>query len=340
MLILGIESSCDETSCSVVEDGEKILSNVVSSQVKVHSPYGGVVPELASREHIKNILPVLDQSLKDAGTKLKDIHAIAVTVGPGLIGSLLVGLETAKALAYATQKPLVGIHHVAAHLYSVFLEHELDLDTPRPCHPYLGLVVSGGHTSIVIVESPLDYRQVGQTLDDAAGEAYDKVAKLLDLGYPGGPIIEKLAKSGDPRRIDFPRPNIGADDFNFSFSGLKTAVVNYVRKNGLYQIKQDEQWLYDVCASFQMAVIDSLINKVEKAARHFLLTQIVIAGGVASNGALRKAAKDRCPTYDVIIPKPALCTDNAAMVAGLGFHYFRDGRIIDLVSNAYSRLKI
>lgn len=340
MFILGIETSCDETACAVVEDGVRICSNVVSSQVKVHSPYGGVVPELASREHIRNILPVLDEALKSANISLNGVDGIAVTIGPGLIGSLLVGLEMAKSLSFTLQKPLIGINHLAAHLYSVFLASE---DIPRKSglsYPYLGLVVSGGHTSLIIVDSPLEYRQVGQTLDDAAGEAYDKVAKLLELGYPGGPIIDQLAKEGNSERINFPRPHIGSGDFNFSFSGLKTAVANYVRKEGFERIKNDKQWLADICASFQMAVIDSLLAKVEAARRYFSLNRIVLAGGVASNSQLRQEAQKRFDDCEIVIPSPFLCTDNGAMIAGLGYHYLRAEKFIDLSSNAYSRLPL
>ncbi len=340
MLILGIETSCDETACSVVEDGVRVRSNTVSSQVKVHSPYGGVVPELASREHIRNILPVLDESLKTAGFSIKDIDACAVTIGPGLVGSLLVGLETAKSLCFVLDKPLVGIHHLVAHLYSIALSEEKYQGDLKTLYPYLGLVVSGGHTSLIIVESPLEYRQVGQTLDDAAGEAYDKVARLLELGYPGGPIIDRLAAKGDSGRITFPRPHRGSGDFNFSFSGLKTAVVNYTRKKGLENIKNDVAWLRDICSSFQDAVIDSILAKTLKAAEHFCLERIVISGGVASNRQLRSEAQRRLAPREVLIPPPALCTDNAAMIAGVGYHYYTAGKTIDLNTNVSSKLKI
>ncbi len=339
MLILGIETSCDETAAAIVRDGIWIVSNVVSSQVKVHSPYGGVVPELASREHIRNILPVLDEALKSADVSLDRIDAIAVTIGPGLIGSLLVGLETAKSLGFTYHKPLIGINHVAAHLYSVFLQEDSSV-RQAPEYPYLGLVVSGGHTSLVMVYSATDFRQVGQTLDDAAGEAYDKVAKLLELGYPGGPVIDCLAHEGDPNAVSFPRPHIKSGDFNFSFSGLKTAVVNYVRKEGLETIKNNDMRLRDICASFQEAVIDSLLTKVEAAANHFGLKRVVIAGGVASNSQLREQSRTRLKTCELFIPPRSLCTDNAAMIAGQGLHYLKKGKFIDFTTNASSRLKL
>ncbi len=334
MSILGIETSCDETACAVVADGKQVLSNVVASQVKIHSPYGGVVPELASRAHISNIVPVMDEAVKEAGVKLSEITAIAVTIGPGLIGSLLVGLEFAKALCFALDKPLIGVHHLAAHLYSIFLDED-SLE-----YPYLGLVVSGGHTSLIIADSPVKYREVGQTLDDAAGEAYDKVAKLLQLGYPGGPIIDKLAKDGNPHRINFPRPHLTSGDFNFSFSGLKTAVVHYVQEQGLEKIKSDPCWLSDLCASFQQAVIDSLLVKTEQAARHFALQRLGITGGVAANRQLRQEALNRFAGWQLRIPPLKYCTDNAAMVAAIGYHLFLAKKIIPLSTNAYSRIKI
>ena len=340
MLILGIETSCDETSCAVVEDGVKIRSQEVSSQVKAHSPYGGVVPELACREHIKNMIPVLERVIHEAGISLHDIDAVAVTQGPGLIGSLLVGLETAKALCFTLSKPLVGVHHLAAHLYSaVFAEknapHILD-----NLYPFLGMVVSGGHTSMFTVESPLKYQQIGQTLDDAAGEAFDKVARLLGIGYPGGPIIDRLAAMGNSARIRFPRPNISSGDFNFSFSGLKTAVAGYVRHKGFLNIKANDQWLRDICASFQEAVIDSLLIKLEYATKIYAPKNIVIAGGVASNRRLGDEAMKRFSSFRVIIPPPPLCTDNAVMVAGLGYHYLLAGKTLDLTANACGRLPL
>ncbi len=370
MYSLGIETSCDETSCAVVRDGDDILSNVVASQVDLHASYGGVVPEIASRAHIQKILPVLERALTDADVSLDKINALAVTLGPGLIGSLLVGVETAKALSFATGKPLMAINHIASHLYAPFLSdaqgrsrievmkakpsgRSSEVSRPSSAHrsssnsssefsrpgaqlryPYLGLVVSGGHSSLVVVWEPLRYEVVGVTLDDAAGEAYDKVAKLLGLGYPGGPIIDHLAQEGDSAYVRFPRPRIRAKDLNLSFSGLKTAVMQYVRETGYERVLRDQTLIRHIVASFQAAVIDCLLTKAERALAAFHLDQLAIVGGVAANRNLRAKAWERLAGIRVIIPAPILCTDNAAMVAGLAMLHYRARNFASLTLNA------
>lgn len=310
MLILGIETSCDETAAAVVEDGKRMLSNIVASQIDVHSRFGGVVPELASRKHIQNIVPVISQALSCAGVTLDEVDGIAVTQGPGLVGSLLVGISVAKALAYARGLPIVGVNHLEGHIYSNFLEHT-DL---RP--PFISLVVSGGHTDLVYVgPGKRQYQKLGQTMDDAAGEAFDKVAKLLELGYPGGPIIDKLSKKGDAEAIPFPRPVLKTHSLNFSFSGLKTAVLNYVLRQ---REEGHEINIADVAASFQAAVVDVLTEKTLRAAEMKKINVIVLGGGVAANSALRKQLAKRCQElgYKLYYPTEAiLCTDNAAMIA-------------------------
>jgi N6-L-threonylcarbamoyladenine synthase len=310
MLILGIETSCDETAAAVVEDGKRMLSNIVASQIDVHSRFGGVVPELASRKHIQNIVPVISQALSCAGVTLDEVDGIAVTQGPGLVGSLLVGISVAKALAYARGLPIVGVNHLEGHIYSNFLEHS-DL---RP--PFISLVVSGGHTDLVYVgPGKRQYQKLGQTMDDAAGEAFDKVAKLLELGYPGGPIIDKLSKKGDAEAIPFPRPVLKTHSLNFSFSGLKTAVLNYVLRQ---REEGHEINIADVAASFQAAVVDVLTEKTLRAAEMKKINVIVLGGGVAANSALRKQLAKRCQKlgYKLYYPTEAiLCTDNAAMIA-------------------------
>ncbi|HGE72558.1 TPA: tRNA (adenosine(37)-N6)-threonylcarbamoyltransferase complex transferase subunit TsaD [Candidatus Poribacteria bacterium] len=318
MLILGIETSCDETASAVVEDGKKILSNIVASQMDIHSKYGGVVPELASRRHIQNIIPVIQQSLETAGISLDDVDGIAVTQGPGLIGSLLIGISTAKALSYTKNLPIVGVNHIEGHIYSNFLEN----DDIKP--PFICLVVSGGHTDLVYVgEGKRNYEKLGQTMDDAAGEAFDKVSKLLELGYPGGPIIDRLAKEGNPKAIAFPRPYVWDHDFNFSFSGLKTSVLNYLLKE-----KSEGRIINvaDVSASFQSAVVDVLVEKTLRSAQTKGINTVAVAGGVAANSGLRKRFMERCQEmgYKLYFPRPILCTDNAAMIAGIGYHLLKD----------------
>lgn len=321
MLVLGIESSCDETAASVVKDGRVALSDVVSTQIEIHRRYGGVVPELASRNHVMQIMPVVDEALSKAGVTLADLDCIAVTSGPGLIGALLVGVQTAKSLAWCSGKPLVGVNHLEGHLLAIRLLE----DAPSP--PFLGLVVSGGHTSLFDVQSFGDYRPIGSTRDDAAGEAYDKVAKMLGLPYPGGLPIDKLAKEGNPKAIHFPRANIKGDgaECDFSFSGLKTAVRAWVEKNG--RPSKDSQAMKDLCASFQEAVADPLTKKAVMAAKKYGHTRLVLAGGVAANSRLRglMAERARSAGLDLFLPPIRLCTDNGAMIAVAGTHAFLRG---------------
>lgn len=317
MRLLTIESSCDETSAAVVQDGREILSNVIASQEAVHAPYGGVVPELASRKHLEVVFPVIEEALSRASLTLDSIEGVAVTQGPGLSGALLVGISVAKALAYARNIPLVGIHHIEGHLFAVFLEN------PVP-FPFVALVVSGGHTHLYRVDGFARYRTLGQTRDDAAGEAFDKVAKILGLPYPGGALIDKLASAGDPASIKFPRPLLHDGSYNFSFSGLKTAVMQFVRKNPL---SETGGALQDLCASFQAAVCDVLVEKTRAALRDTGIDRLVIAGGVACNSGLRAAMGElaRETGVELYIPSPILCTDNAAMLAVPADYYLENG---------------
>ncbi len=325
--ILGIDSSCDDTSASVVADGSRILSNVVSSQAEIHGKYGGIVPELASRRHIEMIWPVVDEALKAASVWLEGLSGIAVCHGPGLIGSLLVGCSFAKAVAYAKGVPLIGVNHLEGHIFSVFL-----LDR-RPSFPFLSLIVSGGHTSLVRVDGFGSYRELGRTRDDAAGEAYDKVAKLLGLGYPGGPLIDDLAVRGDPEAIPFPRALIPGT-YDFSFSGLKTAVRNHVERSS-----GEPSRLEDVCASFQAAVVDVLVKKTEAAVKEEGIRSIALSGGVAANRRLRAAMNEMAGRVgaELYIPPVALCTDNAAMIAAAGHLHLMNGDVagLDLNPKAY-----
>lgn len=310
MLILGIETSCDETAAALVQikSGKfKILSNVVLSQINIHKKYGGVVPEIAARKHLENIIPVLERTLAQAKTTPNQIDKIAVTVGPGLITSLMVGIETAKTLAYAWDKPIVPINHLKAHLYANWLENKAIK------FPAMALIVSGGHTELIYMKSKTSLKKIGQTVDDAAGEAFDKVAQLLGLGYPGGPVISKLAKQGDAKAFDFPRPMINSKDFNFSFSGLKTAV-----RYTLEKLPPTSYLLQaNTCASFQQAVIDTLVTKTIKAAEQYQVKTIMLSGGVAANELLRKTLAEKAKKLQLDFFKPAqfLCTDNAAMIA-------------------------
>lgn len=318
MLVLGIESSCDETAAAVVQDGRQILSNVVSSQVETHRPYGGVVPELASRQHVRNIVPVVAEALTQAGLELAALDGVAVTRGPGLPGALLVGLQLAKALSYAAGLPLVGINHLEGHLAAPRLA-----EGAEPPERHVALLVSGGHTCLILVEGFARYRLLGASRDDAAGEAFDKVAKLLGLGYPGGPVIERLAVSGSPAAIRFPRALPRRDELDFSFSGLKTAVANHVRGHGVPEGAE----LADLCASFQQAVADVLVRKAQEAIRRNRVSALVAGGGVLANQAIRRAlshaAEDSAVTLHV--PSVGLCTDNGAMIAAAGTWHLQAG---------------
>ena len=330
-LILGIETSCDETAASVFQAPGKVLSDVVSSQVEVHSHYGGVVPELASRHHLKNIVWVVDKALKDASIELNDINCIAVTQGPGLVGALVVGLSFAKAISAAKSIALVGVNHVHAHLHAIFLENR------EIQYPYIGVIVSGGHTVIYVVRGELDYQLLGQTRDDAAGEAFDKVAKVLGLPYPGGPTISKLAIQGNPNRFRFPRAWLKDTPYDFSFSGLKTAVINTIRslqKSGSSRLPVE-----DIAASFQEAVCDVIIDKALKAAKDTGIGTIVLAGGVAANRRLRELFYNRCEAQGISFWVPArhLCTDNAAMIAAMGERLWMLGHTIGMDADVYSR---
>lgn len=329
--VLGIESSCDETAAAVVEDGVRVISDVVASQNEVHARYGGVVPELAARAHILNVVPVVQLALDRAGCTLAQLDGIAVTNAPGLIGGLLVGMQTAKALAWVTKLPLVGVHHLEGHLSAVYLEPD-----PPPL-PHLALIVSGGHTSLVRVNDHGSIVELGRTRDDAAGEAFDKGAKLLGLGYPGGAVIDKLAATGDPKAIAFPR-SMTAEEHgsDFSFSGLKTALLHHVRAHGI----PEDQALADLCASYQAAIVEVLVRKTRRAARKLDLHHVQVCGGVAANSGLRTAmrAAGAEDNFRVYIPPPARCTDNAAMIAAAGHYHLvrgeRAGLDLDATPNA------
>jgi N6-L-threonylcarbamoyladenine synthase len=320
MLILTIESSCDETSAAVIEDGRRVLSNAVASQIPVHRLYGGVVPEIASRNHIRDIHGVVDEALEDAGVDLEDIDGLGVTEGPGLVGSLLVGLETAKGIAYAADCPCVGLNHIEGHLTTVMLDLD-EVDTPA--FPYVGLVASGGHSDLFLVEGMGEYRRLGETRDDAAGEAFDKVAKMMGLGYPGGIEIDRRAADGDPEAIDFPRPMWTRENFDVSFAGLKTAVYQHLDAEG---VPEDEQGIADVCASFQQAVVDVLVFKTVEAAKEHGIDRIVVSGGVAANSWLRRDMREAASSEGmrVAVAPPRLCTDNAAMLGPVAAHYLKE----------------
>lgn len=327
--ILGIETSCDETAAAVVENGRDILSSAVASQEDLHAQFGGIFPEVASRQHILAIYPIVDQALKDAHLKLADLDGIAVTRGPGLPGSLVVGINMAKGLAIGSELPLLGINHLEGHIYSAWLGKEGKKKKRTPQFPLLALIVSGGHTELILMKDHLLYERLGGTLDDAAGEAFDKVARLLDLGYPGGPAIQDEAETGDPGAFEFPRAWLD-DSYNFSFSGLKTAVLRTVQ-----QLKKQKSSLPtpDLAASFQAAVVEVLFQKTIQAAEKFSTKDILIAGGVSANNALRdKFTSQR--KYKVHIPPLSLCTDNAAMIAGVGCYRFYAGQRDDLEMDA------
>ena len=318
MRVLGIETSCDETAAAVVEDGRRPLSDVVATQIELHRRWGGVVPELASRNHVMQVLPVVDEALARAGVAPRSLDGIAVTSGPGMVGALLVGVQVAKALAVAWERPLVRVNHLEGHLVAAFLD-----DDP-PDFPFLGLVVSGGHTSLYVAETFGRYRLLGATRDDAAGEAFDKGAKLLGLPYPGGIAIDRLAREGDPSDLRFPRAIVRGSELDFSFSGIKTALLHHVRKHGVPQGRA----LADLCASYQEAIVGALVHKLFRAARRLQLDRIVLAGGVAANSRLRAAVAERAAEYEgvrVHVPAPRLCTDNAAMIAVAGTHALQRG---------------
>lgn len=333
IIVLGIETSCDETSAAVVKNGREILSNVISSQISLHQKYGGVVPEIASRKHVEMIMPVINQSIEEAGINISDIDAVGVTYGPGLVGALLVGLSAAKGLAFALDKPLIGIHHIEGHIAANYLEH------PELKPPYICLVASGGHSHIVYVEDYNTFEIMGQTRDDAAGEAFDKVARALGLGYPGGPLIDRMAEKGDNKAVEFPRVYFNEGSLDFSFSGLKTAVLNYL--NGMEQ-KGEPFSVQDVCASFQQAVVDVLVSNTVSAARSRNCVIITIAGGVSANSSLRQQMKNAASMHNISVfyPKPVLCTDNAAMIACAAYYEIKKGSFSDMYLNAVPGLKL
>lgn len=330
MIILGIETSCDETAAAVVLDGATILSSVISSQIAVHHPYGGVVPELASRKHIEAIVPVVNEAIRTSGISKQQLNAVAVTRGPGLIGSLLVGFSFAKAFSFALDIPWAGVDHLEGHVNSVFLESD------PPPFPFVALLVSGGHTNIYHVISHIKVELMGQTLDDAAGEAFDKVAKMLGLGYPGGEIIERLAKNGDPGKIVFPRTFLDKSKFDFSFSGIKTAVNRYIQTH----INEYKDHIEDIAAGFQESVIDVLSYKIINAAVKRDRQHIALVGGAAANNRLREkitqSAKEKGMT--VHIPSFQLCGDNAAMIAAAGYHYLKNGNVSGLNDDVFSKM--
>jgi len=333
ILMLGIESSCDETAAAVVKDGREVLSNIISSQIDIHKLYGGVVPEIASRKHIEIINQVITEALQAAGVELTDIDGVAVTYGPGLVGTLLVGVAAAKAICWAKDIPLVGVHHISGHISANYIENK-DLEPPFLC-----LVVSGGHSHIVKVADYGRYEILGRTRDDAAGEAFDKVARVIELGYPGGPKIDKLAREGNPDAVSFPKAKVNGADLDFSFSGVKTAVLNYV--NGC-RMKGEEYNKADIAASFQKSVVDVLTEHTMAAAEAYGIKKIALAGGVASNSALRASFEEACSKrgYDFYRPSPILCTDNGAMIACAGYYEYMAGVRHGWDLNAVPNLKL
>jgi len=332
-LILAIESSCDETAASVVKNGRCVLSNIISSQIAIHTLYGGVVPEIASRKHIEKINQVVEAALKEADVTLDDIDAIGVTYGPGLVGALLVGVAEAKAIAYAKKKPLVGVHHIEGHVSANYIEHP-DLEPPFLCE-----IISGGHTHLVIVKDYGSFEILGRTRDDAAGEAFDKVARAIGLGYPGGPKIDKLAKEGNPHAIDFPRAHMEDAPYDFSFSGVKSAVLNHLNKCRMTGEPIVEA---DIAASFQQAVVDVLVDNAIRAAKDYHMDRLAIAGGVASNGALRAAMEVACEKESIRFyrPSPIFCTDNAAMIGVAAYYEYQKGTRHGWDLNAVPNLKL
>ena len=332
-LILAIESSCDETAASVVKNGRCVLSNIISSQIAIHTLYGGVVPEIASRKHIEKINQVVEAALKEADVTLDDIDAIGVTYGPGLVGALLVGVAEAKAIAYAKKKPLVGVHHIEGHVSANYIEH------PYLEPPFLCEIISGGHTHLVIVKDYGSFEILGRTRDDAAGEAFDKVARAIGLGYPGGPKIDKLAKEGNPHAIDFPRAHMEDAPYDFSFSGVKSAVLNHLNKCRMTGEPIVEA---DIAASFQQAVVDVLVDNAIRAAKDYHMDRLAIAGGVASNGALRAAMEAACEKEGIRFyrPSPIFCTDNAAMIGVAAYYEYQKGTRHGWDLNAVPNLKL
>ena len=331
--ILAIESSCDETAAAVCLDGREVLSNIISSQIEIHKLYGGVVPEIASRHHLDNVNPVVDQALQEAGLSMDEIDAIAVTYGPGLVGALLIGLATAKAYALATGKPLIGVNHIQGHVCANYIAHP-DLEPP-----FMALVISGGHTNIVDVKDYQTYHVLGSTRDDAAGEAYDKVARVLGLGYPGGPLIDKIAKAGDPQAAPFKRVYLEKGSLDFSFSGIKTGVLNYI--NGEKQAGREVN-VADVAAGFQEAVLEVVVNKTVGAALQRGEDKIVVAGGVAANSRLREMLDEECRKHGLGLyyPPPVLCTDNAAMIGCAAYYKFMAGQTDGLDLDAIPNLEL
>ena len=333
MNILAIESSCDETAAAVVQDGRKVLSNIISSQIEIHKLYGGVVPEIASRKHIEKVIQVVDEALKEASLTMDEIDAVAVTYGPGLVGALLVGVSAAKSIAFAHNKPLIGVHHIEGHISANYIENE-ELEPPFLC-----LVVSGGHTNLVIVKDYGEYEVLGKTRDDAAGEAFDKVARAIGLGYPGGPKIQKISEEGNKAAIAFPRAKVADSPFDFSFSGLKSSVLNYINS---CEMKGEEINKADIAASFQEAVVDVLVSHTIEGAKQLGFKKIAMAGGVASNTVLREEMKEACERRGFMFyhPSPILCTDNAAMIGAAAYYDYKKGLISDLTLNAVPSLKL
>ena len=339
MLVLGIETSCDETAAAIVRDGREIVSSVIASQIEIHKRFGGVVPEIASREHLDKIVPIVEEAFTRAAVTHEEIDGIAVTVGPGLVGSLVVGVSYAKAMAFALRKPLVGVNHIEGHVYSVAFEN------PPVEYPALALIVSGGHTNLFFVPAAGKYKVVARTRDDAAGEAFDKVAKMLGLGYPGGPIIERLARGGNPRAVQFSIPRMGDGRPDFSFSGLKTAVTKYVRESGLEPVAngaEPSQGIKDLAASFQSVVVRSLVGTMERVAQEYQPNTLIVAGGVACNGALREASRQAAERMGIPVyfPSPHLSTDNAAMIAAAGTAKLNAGERAGLDLNADVTLRL
>jgi len=331
--ILAIESSCDETAAAVVKNGREALSNVISSQIEIHTLFGGVVPEIASRKHIEKIDYVVNEALKQANMKLTDMDAVAVTYGPGLVGALLVGVAYAKALAFGAGLPLVGVHHIEGHVSANFISH------PELEPPFMCLIVSGGHTHLVEVKDYGKFEILGRTHDDAAGEAFDKVARAIGLGYPGGPKIDKAAREGNPEAMAFPRAKIGDSAYDFSFSGLKSAVLNYLNQ---CEMRGESVSVPDVAASFQAAVVDVLVSHTIEAAKEHGFKKIALAGGVASNSALRAGMKAACEKngFNLYYPEPILCTDNAVMIGAAAYYEFINGNTSDLDLNAVPNLPL